>query len=85
VAKGKFSEATIGYRDKDAGDVWKRLFHKLTFRINTVDDVAGLEVCGALKNVVALGAGFCDGFGYPTLRRPSSDAGSIGRWLRLLS
>jgi glycerol-3-phosphate dehydrogenase (NAD+) len=33
VAKGKFSEATIGYRDKDAGDVWKRLFHKLTFRV----------------------------------------------------
>jgi hypothetical protein len=30
VAKGKFSEATIGYRDKDAGDVWKRLFHKPT-------------------------------------------------------
>jgi glycerol-3-phosphate dehydrogenase (NAD+) len=64
VAKGEFSEATIGYRDKDAGDVWKRLFHNPTFRINTVDDVAGVEVCGALKNVVALGAGFCDGLGY---------------------
>lgn len=64
VAKGEFSEATIGYKDKEVGAVWKKLFHSPTFRVNTVDDVAGVEVCGALKNVVALGAGFCDGLGY---------------------
>ncbi|ELR15400.1 glycerol-3-phosphate dehydrogenase (soluble) [Acanthamoeba castellanii str. Neff] len=63
VAKGGFSEATIGYKDRQAGEVWRKLFHNPTFRINTVDDVAGVEVCGALKNVVALGAGFCDGLG----------------------
>merc|ERR1711879_225297 len=64
VAKGGFSEATIGYKDRQAGAVWKKIFHSPTFRVNTVDDVAGVEVCGALKNVVALGAGFCDGLGY---------------------
>jgi len=63
VAKGGFSEATIGYKDRQAAEVWRKLFHNPTFRINTVDDVAGVEVCGALKNVVALGAGFCDGLG----------------------
>jgi len=64
VAMGEFSEATVGYRDQETGELWKKLFHTDSFRVNIVDDVAGVEVCGALKNVVALGAGYCDGLGY---------------------
>ena len=63
VAKDEFCEATIGCADAAAAAAWRLLFDLPTFRIQTVDDVAGVELCGALKNVVALGAGFCDGLG----------------------
>ena len=34
------------------------------FRIYTNADVIGVELAGALKNIVAIGAGICDGLGY---------------------
>lgn len=34
------------------------------FRITVVPEVDTVEICGALKNVVAVGAGFCDGLGF---------------------
>ena len=64
VAKGDFAEATIGCADPEVGARWAALFDTPDFKVDAVQDVAGAELCGALKNVVALGAGFCDGLGY---------------------
>ncbi|OGX06178.1 MAG: glycerol-3-phosphate dehydrogenase [Omnitrophica bacterium RIFCSPLOWO2_12_FULL_50_11] len=38
-------------------------FRDLRFRIYVQNDVVGIELCGALKNVIAIGAGLCDGLG----------------------
>ncbi len=40
------------------------LFMNERFRIYATDDLIGVELCGALKNVIALCAGFCDGMGF---------------------
>jgi glycerol-3-phosphate dehydrogenase (NAD+) len=61
VARDEFCESTVGYANRWNGAAWRKLFDCATFRVNSIQDVAGVELCGALKNVVALGAGFCDG------------------------
>ena len=63
VARDDFCESTVGFADEKNGEVWQRLLDCPTFRVGSINDVAGTELCGALKNVVALGAGFCDGLG----------------------
>jgi len=63
VAEEKFCETTIGCKDKQLGAVLRDLFQTENFRVVVVDDVDTVEVCGALKNIVACGAGFVDGLG----------------------
>ncbi|KAK8864241.1 glycerol-3-phosphate dehydrogenase (NAD(+)) [Kwoniella newhampshirensis] len=64
VAKDTFSETTIGYRTEEDGKLWQKLFQTPNFRVQLIDDVAGVSLCGALKNIVAVAAGFVDGLGY---------------------
>ncbi|TKR57625.1 hypothetical protein L596_030303 [Steinernema carpocapsae] len=65
VANDNFCEATIGTKKKkENGALLKELFHTDNFRINVVEDSHTVELCGALKNIVACAAGFTDGLGY---------------------
>ncbi|SBT48536.1 glycerol-3-phosphate dehydrogenase, putative [Plasmodium ovale wallikeri] len=61
VAMEQFSEATIGGDDKDALLIWQRVFDLPHFKINCVHETVGVEICGAIKNIITLAAGFCDG------------------------
>ena len=51
-------------RDKAAAELVQDLFMNERFRVYASDDVVGVELGAALKNVIALCAGVCDGMGF---------------------
>lgn len=61
VAKESFCETTIGCQDLEAGKILQQLFQNDNFRVRVVPDRTTVEICGALKNIVACAAGFADG------------------------
>ncbi|KAG0450031.1 hypothetical protein HPP92_026962 [Vanilla planifolia] len=62
IAVEKFSEATIGYKhSKEVAERWVKLFSQPYFLVSAVQDIEGVELCGTLKNVVAIAAGLVDG------------------------
>ncbi|WVZ14969.1 hypothetical protein V8G54_012535 [Vigna mungo] len=62
IAVEKFSEATVGYRNnREVAERWVQLFYTPYFIVTAAQDVEGVELCGTLKNVVAIAAGFVDG------------------------
>ncbi|XP_065188669.1 glycerol-3-phosphate dehydrogenase 1-like protein [Sycon ciliatum] len=64
VAREQFCETTIGCRSDVMGPILKRAFETPYFRVALTHDVYTVELCGALKNIVACAAGFADGLGF---------------------
>ena len=54
----------VGADNKESAEYIQNLFMNEYFRVYTSPDVLGIELGGALKNVVALAAGIADGLGY---------------------
>ncbi|XP_077295667.1 glycerol-3-phosphate dehydrogenase 1 isoform X2 [Arctopsyche grandis] len=64
VAEEKFCETTIGCKDPKLAPILRDMIQTHNFRVVVVSDEDAVEVCGALKNIVACGAGFVDGLAY---------------------
>ena len=77
LARGEFAEATVGALDADTAAEAARVFASPAFRVDTVEDRAGVELCGVLKNVVALGSGFADAVAGPNARAALIRAGLV--------
>ena len=64
VGRGLPAAAVVACADPAIARVFQDLLHGPTFRVYTSSDQVGVELCGALKNVVALATGASDGLGY---------------------
>ncbi len=64
TARGVPTAVTIACADESIAHRFQDLFSGDAFRVYTSDDVQGVELGGALKNVIALAAGVCDGLGF---------------------
>jgi len=64
VAIGMPTAVTIGCKDMDCARSLQHLFVTDTFRVYATNDVVGLEMSAALKNIIAIAAGICEGLGY---------------------
>jgi glycerol-3-phosphate dehydrogenase (NAD(P)+) len=64
LAAGMPAAIVLAGRDKESLIAAQAALSKLNFRIYASDDVPGVLLGGALKNVIAIGAGISDGFGF---------------------
>ena len=58
------ASTVVASEDADAATEAQAIINSSTFRVYTNDDLIGVELAGALKNIIALGAGMCDGMGF---------------------
>lgn len=63
VAKGLPTAVTLACPDRAIGETWMRSIGRPHFRIYWSDDLVGAEAGGAIKNVLAIACGVCDGLG----------------------
>ena len=64
VGRGIPTTIVAGAHRRQTAEYLQNLFMNDVFRVYTSSDVLGIELGGALKNVVALAAGAADGLGY---------------------
>ncbi|CEH35474.1 NAD(P)H-dependent glycerol-3-phosphate dehydrogenase [Romboutsia lituseburensis] len=64
VAKDIPTTVVVASKDLEIAQSVQDIFMSPKFRVYTNPDIVGVELGGALKNIIAFGAGICDGLGY---------------------
>ncbi len=63
VARGQPTALVAASRDPAVSALLVQAFHSPVLRVYANDDIVGVEVGGAVKNVMAIATGLCDGLG----------------------
>ena len=63
IVRGAVSAAVIASENPDVALVFQNLLASNVFRAYTSDDIVGVEVCSAVKNVIAIACGIAAGRG----------------------
>ncbi|MCK5075961.1 MAG: NAD(P)-dependent glycerol-3-phosphate dehydrogenase, partial [Calditrichia bacterium] len=64
LSRGVPTTVVSACRDIKVAEKMQKVFSSSSFRVYASDDVIGVELGGALKNIIAVAAGICDGTGY---------------------
>lgn len=64
VSQRHITTVTVSSKNMEAAERIQDLFINQNFRVYTNPDIIGVEIGGALKNIIALAAGITDGLGY---------------------
>ena len=64
VGRGLPTTCVVGAKSKATAEFLQEAFKNDFFRVYISPDILGIEIGGALKNVIALAAGIADGLGY---------------------
>lgn len=83
VAKQLPGAVTVASRDPDYAMELARLFNNSYFRAYTGSDIIGVELGGAVKNVLAIAAGTADGLGFGANARAALIARGVAEVTRL--
>lgn len=64
VAEQQPTGVSVASRSPERAVLAQQVFHSPRFRAYTSDDPTGLEIAGAMKNVIAIASGACAGLGF---------------------
>lgn len=83
VARNVPAAVVLGCLDQVVAKRLQQVFNTRAFRTYTSDDVAGIELGGALKNIFAIAAGICDGLGLGDNTKAALVTRSLAELIRL--
>ncbi len=83
LGRGQPTAITVASKDPALVKTTLELFHRGNLRLYTSEDVIGVQLGGAMKNVMALGAGISDGLGFGTNVRAALITRGLAEIMRL--